>query len=109
MLLRLQMQADMYAMFDNVQKSLVSFLSIIPVTESRHYNMTFYEFSLNNTLRKAATTAKYCPTSSNAADMSAVEVSQLELRRRRSRLAALELNTETLLRICIPHHAVWDR
>ena len=46
---------------------------------------------------------------SNTADMSAVEVSQLELRRRRSRLAALELNTETLLRICIPHHAVWDR
>ena len=64
MLLRLQMQADMYAMFDNVQKSLVSFLSIInsiTVTESCHYNMTFYEFSLNNTLRKAATTAQYCP------------------------------------------------
>ena len=64
MLLRLQMQADMYAMFDNVQKSLVSFLSIInsiTATESRHYNMTFYEFSLNNTLRKAATTAQYCP------------------------------------------------
>ena len=64
MLLRLQMQADMYAMFDNVQKSLVSFLLIInsiTVTESRHYNMTFYEFLLNNTLRKAATTAQYCP------------------------------------------------
>ena len=58
------MQADMYAMFDNVQKSLVSFLSIIniiTVTESRHYNMTFYEFSFNNTLMKDATTAQYCP------------------------------------------------
>ena len=34
---------------------------------------------------------------------------QLDYRRQRSRLAALELNTEALLKICIPSQAVWDR
>ena len=34
---------------------------------------------------------------------------QLGYRRQRSRLAALELNTEALLKICIPSQVVWDR
>ena len=34
---------------------------------------------------------------------------QLDYRRQRSRLAALELNTEALLKICIPSQTVWDR
>ena len=34
---------------------------------------------------------------------------QLDYRRQRSRLAALELNTEALLKICIPSQDVWDR
>ena len=34
---------------------------------------------------------------------------QLNYRRQRSRLAALEINTETFLKICIPNDMIWER